>query len=83
MADCTQTPLGKASYRTGVVRAVGEAVSSIQPSIVNTLVSFAITQPNPFRQQKRRREKERERTTRAEHVNQGPPPSLLMMPTAW
>lgn len=83
MADCTQTPLGKASYRTRVVRAVGEAVSSIQPSIVNTLVSFAITQPNPFHPQKKEKRKERERTTRAEHVNRDLLPKLLMMPTEW
>lgn len=48
------------------IRVVEEPVSSIQPSIVNTLVSFAITRTDPSDHGKKKRKKER---TRAERVN--------------
>lgn len=79
MADCTQTPLQKASQRMISVRVVEEPVFSTQPSIVNTLVSFAITHTDPFDQGRKEKEKERKNQGRA--CESGPPPWLPVMLT--
>lgn len=78
MADCTQT-LQKASYRM-IKGWWEEPVSSIQPSIVNTLVSFAITCTDPSDHGKKKKEEERKKQGRA--CESGPPPWLPVMLTS-
>ena len=61
------------------IRVVEEPVSSIQPSIVNTLVSFAITRTDPSDHGKKKKEEERKNQGRA--CESGPPPWLPVMLT--
>lgn len=68
MADCTQTPFQKPSYRIILFRVAEAAASSIQPSIVNTLVSLAIARTDPSDPERKAKRKEG-RETRAERVN--------------
>lgn len=76
MADCTQDSPPKGLTQNYISQGGEKAVSSIQPSIVNTLASFAITRTDPSNQGEKERETERKRgKIRAERANEsGPPP---------